>query len=105
MTNHAKPKTTLYPSPSRLPAESRERLVGAYNQLLADQLDLFTQVKVAHWNVRGALFTTIHPFFDTIASGMASRVDELAERVTALGGLTRGSARTAAQASRMAPYD
>jgi starvation-inducible DNA-binding protein len=95
----------LHASPSKLPADSRERLVGEYNRLLADTLDLFSQVKTAHWNVRGPLFTTLHPFFDQIASGLALKLDALAERVTVLGGQTRASAKTSAALSRLAPYD
>lgn len=105
MSPDAAKKNRLHASPSRLPAGSRERLCAEYNRLLADTLDLFSQVKTAHWNVRGPLFTTLHPFFDLIATGLALRLDALAERVTVLGGQTQASARSAAAGSRLAPYD
>lgn len=42
----------MYKSPSRLPEEARQKLIDALNARLADGLDLWTQIKVAHWTSR-----------------------------------------------------
>lgn len=97
-------KPTLYPSRIDLPVETRTQVVTLLNQTLADTLDLYTQVKQAHWNVKGLNFYQLHELFDTIAGEVAEYVDMVAERVTALGGLARGTARIAARESNLPEY-
>ena len=79
----------------------RENMIALLNQQLADTLDLYTQVKQAHWNVKGPHFIALHELFDTLAEDLESPVDDIAERVTALGGVARGTARLAARESRL----
>ena len=74
------------------------------NQSLADTLDLYTQVKQAHWNVKGKDFYQLHLLFDEIAGEIEPFVDLLAERVTLLGGYATGTARMAAQTSALPEY-
>ncbi len=95
----------MYRSPSRLPEESRRRIVAALNQGLADGLDLHSQIKVAHWNIKGPFFSALHPTFETFAVGLAGFNDEIAERAVTLGGHVYGTLRHAAQVSRVPEYD
>ncbi len=88
-----------------IPAESRKKLIDILNQHLADTLDLKTQVKQAHWNVKGLNFIALHEMFDEFATILEGYVDMLAERVTALGGVALGTARIAAQTSSLSEYD
>jgi starvation-inducible DNA-binding protein len=88
-----------------LPAEVRTQLIDLLNAQLADTFDVFSQAKQAHWNVKGAQFYQLHELFDRIASELASHVDLIAERVTALGGVAMGTVRMAAQRSRVPEYD
>lgn len=74
------------------------------NHSLASTLDLKTQVKQAHWNVKGLQFYQLHELFDEMASELEEYVDMVAERVTALGGLAVGTARTAAAQSILPEY-
>jgi starvation-inducible DNA-binding protein len=94
----------MYKSPSHLPEPSRQRLVEALNARLADGLDLWTQVKVAHWNVKGPHFAALHPLFETFATSLANFNDAVAERAVTLGGLAQGTARHAAKASKLPDY-
>jgi starvation-inducible DNA-binding protein len=94
----------MHPTSSRLPLKSRARIAASLNACLADGVDLSTQTKVAHWNVKGPLFTTIHPFFDTIATSMSAANDEIAERAVQLGALTEATARRAGASSRIREY-
>lgn len=79
-----------------LPDEKREELIKLLNQLLATSVDLFTQAKQAHWNVKGRHFISAHELFDDIAKHASHHSDELAERIATLGGYARGTARQAA---------
>ena len=84
-----------------LDTRMRERMIGLLNQQLADTLDLYTQVKQAHWNVKGPHFIALHELYDKLAEELEDPTDDLAERVTALGGIARGTARIAADESRL----
>lgn len=57
----------LFPSSIDLPEPARHQVVDVLNARLADSLDLKTQVKFAHWNVKGMHFHQLHLLFDTIA--------------------------------------
>ena len=82
----------------------RDSMVGLLNGQLADTLDLYTQVKQAHWNVKGPQFIALHELFDKLAEDLEGPVDDTAERITALGGVARGTARIAAQDSRLPEF-
>jgi starvation-inducible DNA-binding protein len=94
----------LHPIRHDIPADARASLVALLNQRLADTGDLHSQLKMAHWNVKGIHFQTLHELFDKVAATVEPFVDELAERVTGLGGTARGSARLIAAASSLAEY-
>jgi starvation-inducible DNA-binding protein len=94
----------MYRSPSKLPEEARARLSDALNARLADGLDLHSHIKVAHWNIKGPLFPSLHPLFETFAVALAAFNDEVAERAVTLGGIARGTARQVAARSGIAEY-
>ena len=84
--------------------ETREKVIGLLNQSLADAMDLKSQAKQAHWNVKGPSFIALHELFDQVAAEMDTHVDDLAERVTSLGGVAMGTVRIAAERSALAEY-
>jgi starvation-inducible DNA-binding protein len=94
----------MYTSPSNLPEKARKELIASLNQRLGDSLDLYSQIKVAHWNIKGPLFASLHPLFDSYATMMIDYVDEIAERLVTFGGLAAGSVRQSAAASRLPEY-
>jgi starvation-inducible DNA-binding protein len=87
-----------------LPAETRTEMIELCNAALADCIDLATQTKQAHWNVRGPHFYSLHRLFDEIHDAVSEYVDLIAERAAQLGGLVRGTARMTAEASRLREY-
>jgi starvation-inducible DNA-binding protein len=97
-------KTRQFPTHIDIPAEKREALVTLLNGHLADTFDLYSQIKQAHWNVKGKDFYQLHLLFDEIAGEIDEFVDLLAERVTSLGGYATGTTRMAAAASRLPEY-
>lgn len=94
----------MYKSPSRLPEESRKKLIVTLNERLADGLDLHAQIKVAHWNIKGPQFPSLHPLFETFAVSLAAHNDAIAERAVTLGGRAYGTARHVAATSHIAEY-
>jgi starvation-inducible DNA-binding protein len=94
----------LFSTKNDLPAETRAQLVKLLNGRLADSIDLQTQCKQAHWNVKGPSFIGLHKLFDDINSDVEEYVDLLAERVVQLGGVAEGTARSAAERSTLSEY-
>jgi starvation-inducible DNA-binding protein len=91
----------MFLTPSNLPEAARAKIVTALNACVVDGVDLYTQTKVAHWNVRGPLFVQIHELLDKVAEHVGEHVDEIAERAVTLGGRAAGTARSVAQGSRI----
>ena len=94
----------MYKSPSKLPEEARTKIIDALNARLADGLDLHSQIKVAHWNIKGPNFAALHPLFETFAVGLAGYNDEIAERAVTLGGRAYGTVRHASKLSKLSEY-
>lgn len=82
----------------------REKIVAILNQSLADAIDMKSQAKQAHWNVKGMNFIALHELFDQVATEFDTYVDDLAERVTTLGGTALGTVRVSAQTSSLNEY-
>ena len=87
-----------------LAKETRQELVGILNQSLADSIDLVYQAKQAHWNVKGPNFIALHELFDRVATELDTHVDDIAERITSMGGVARGTVRLSAENSSLAEY-
>jgi starvation-inducible DNA-binding protein len=98
------PKQKTVMTHNDLDQAARARVIELLNQQLADTFDLFSQTKQAHWNVKGPQFYQLHLLYDTLAEGIEDYVDEIAERATALGGVAMGTARMAAENTRLPEY-
>jgi starvation-inducible DNA-binding protein len=94
----------MYKSPSPLPEQARTKIVETLNERLVDGLDLHSQIKVAHWNIKGPHFAAFHPLFETFATSLANHNDAIAERAVTLGGKAFGTARHVAATSRLPEY-
>ena len=81
----------LYPTKNDLPETTRVEVVGLLNQRLAEAIDLQTQCKQAHWNVKGPSFIGLHKLFDAVNEDVEGYVDLIAERVVQLGGVAEGT--------------
>ena len=87
-----------------LSEKTRRKVTDLLNARLADAIDLQTQAKHAHWNVKGPSFIALHELFDDIAENIEEHIDTLAERVTALGGTAEGALATVAKRTSLDPY-
>jgi starvation-inducible DNA-binding protein len=82
----------------------REQVIEVLNSRLADALDLQSQAKQAHWNVKGMNFIALHELFDQVSTEVLTHIDDIAERVTTLGGTALGTVRVAAENSGLSQY-
>jgi starvation-inducible DNA-binding protein len=74
-------------------------VVTALNKLLADSYALLAQTHLAHWNVEGANFFQLHAAFQTQYEELFEAIDEIAERVRALGSYAEGGLERLAEIS------
>jgi len=74
-----------------IPAKDREAIAAGLSRLLADSYTLYLKTHNYHWNVTGPLFNTLHMMFETQYTELATAVDEIAERIRALGHPAPGS--------------
>jgi starvation-inducible DNA-binding protein len=94
----------MHPTRNDLPRATRAKVTELLDARLADAVDLGTQLKQAHWNVKGPAFIALHELFDKINESVEDYVDDLAERVVQLGGTAHGTARQAARRSTLPEY-
>jgi len=94
-----------FSSSVNLKEDTKSKVIEILNARLADTVDLKTQVKHAHWNVKGIHFFQLHELFDSIAGHLEDQSDLIAERATQLGGVANGTARQAAADSTIKEYD
>ncbi|HLR24368.1 MAG TPA: Dps family protein [Fodinibius sp.] len=66
-------------------SEDREAIAGELSKVLADTYMLYLKTHNYHWNVTGELFHSLHEQFEQQYNGLAAAVDEIAERIRALG--------------------
>jgi starvation-inducible DNA-binding protein len=80
----------------------RDAVAKALSALLADEMVLLTKTRNYHWNVRGPHFNDLHKLFDAQYGELNGIVDDVAERIRALGVRAPGSL---AEFSRLARLD
>ena len=94
----------MYPTKNDLPETTRRQMIDLCNARLADAIDLQTQTKQAHWNVKGPDFIALHELFDKVNGDVEDYVDLLAERAVQLGGAVEGTARSVAKRTTLPEY-
>ena len=68
-----------------------QAVVEALSALLATSYTLYLKTHNYHWNVTGPMFTTLHTLFETQYTELALAVDQIAERIRAVGAFAPGS--------------
>lgn len=97
-------ETRLYATKNDLPQDARVEVIGLLNQRLAEAIDLQTQCKQAHWNVKGPSFIGLHKLFDDVNEDVEEYVDLIAERVVQLGGIAEGTVGAVESRSTLPDY-
>ncbi|MFN0129673.1 MAG: Dps family protein [Verrucomicrobiales bacterium] len=78
-----------------------DRMADSLNQVLADSYGLMSLTHLAHWNVEGPGFFALHTAFQTQYEELFIAVDEIAERIRALGVYALGGLGTLARVAQM----
>lgn len=71
--------------------EDRKNIANGLSELLADTYTLYLKTHNYHWNVEGPMFSTLHTLFEEQYTELALAVDQIAERIRALGIKAPGS--------------
>ena len=82
--------------------QDRQQIASGLSALLADSYTLYLKTHNFHWNVTGPLFNTLHTMFEGHYNELALAVDEIAERIRALGVTAPGSYREFAELATVA---
>ena len=69
----------------------RQKVADSLSRALADTYILYLKTQNFHWNVTGPQFRTLHLMFEEQYTDLAGAVDEIAERIRALGAQAPGS--------------
>jgi starvation-inducible DNA-binding protein len=104
MATATRETTRMFDTGVSLKAGVREDMIALLNQQLATTLDLYSQTKQAHWNVKGPQFYQLHLLFDEQAAHASAWVDLLAERAVMLGGYATGTVRMSAEATALPEF-
>ncbi len=97
-------KKILHKTKNGMPEKVRMEVVSMLNSSLASVMDLYAQLKQAHWNVKGPEFIALHKLFDEIAEELEEHIDTIAERAAALGGTVLGTIQEAAKNTALSAY-
>lgn len=85
--------------------EPNANLADALNQVLADSYALMSLTHLAHWNVEGPGFFALHTAFQTQYEEMFAAIDEIAERIRALGAYAIGGLGKFAKTAQMKEFE
>ena len=95
---------SLHPTKNDLAEKTRTPVVDLLLARMADAIDLGTQIKQAHWTVKGHHFYSLHKLFDDIHDDVLEYTDTIAERAVMLGGQTAGTVRAVAGTTALPEY-
>jgi starvation-inducible DNA-binding protein len=90
--NKSKPRTVnILDIDTGIPRENLKKIANILNDDLADEYVLLTKTRNYHWNVEDPRFNDLHKFFEEQYALISASIDEIAERVRAVGGKTRAT--------------
>lgn len=81
--------------------EQRQTIAKGLSRVLADEYTLYLKTHNFHWNVTGPMFNTLHQMFEGQYTESAAAVDQIAERIRALGYPAPGSYKQYAELSQI----
>jgi starvation-inducible DNA-binding protein len=81
-----------YFAPAGMSVDDAEKVTAILQTRLSSLIDLSLILKHIHWNVVGPGFIAVHLMMDEQTESVRGLVDEVAERIAALGGIAAGLA-------------
>ena len=88
-----------------IPETQRQDIADGLSRVLADTYTLYLKTHNYHWNVTGPMFQTLHVMFEEHYNELALAVDEIAERIRALGVYAPGTYKAYAELSSIPEDD
>lgn len=85
--------------------KDRKAIADGLSRVLADTYTLYLKTHNYHWNVTGPMFNTLHLMFEQQYTELATAIDEIAERIRALGFPAPGSYKAYAKLSSIKEED
>lgn len=85
-------------------SSSRKSVIHLLSNILADEYILYTKTRNYHWNVYGPHFHDLHEFFEEQYKELEVIVDEVAERITTLGGKAIATLKEFTQHARLEEF-
>ncbi len=70
--------------------EPSDIVINALRQIVADSYAVLGQTQICHWNVRGSSFFSLHNAFEAQYTELFPAIDDIAERIRALGAFAPG---------------
>lgn len=74
-----------------IPASQAKQTVDSLQKILANQHILYQRLRNFHWNITGPQFGPLHKLFESFYTDFIEDIDEIAERIRALGGTAAGT--------------
>jgi len=93
MTSNVGAEVRAMPIDIGIEEQDRREIAAGLSRLLADTYTLYLKTHNFHWNVTGPMFQTLHLMFEAQYNELALAVDQVAERIRALGYSAPGSYR------------
>src|SRR5580658_5945108 len=84
-----------------LPEKTLKSVNSILSTVLADGAVLYTKTRKFHWNVSGESFMELHLLFEAQYKELEEAIDEVAERISKLGGKTIGTMKEFTQLTRL----
>ncbi|MFV8345804.1 Dps family protein [Flavobacterium sp. ZB4P13] len=71
--------------------EHLKNSISILSSILANEMTLYVKLRKFHWNVSGESFMEFHKLFESQYTQLEASIDEIAERISKLGGKTIGT--------------
>ncbi|MFT3981686.1 MAG: DNA starvation/stationary phase protection protein [Ferruginibacter sp.] len=78
-----------------------KKIYAVLNKTLADANIFYIKLRKFHWNLKGPDFMEYHLLFENQYEGVEKAIDEVAERITSLGGVAVGTTEEFARLSQL----
>ena len=98
-------KTVQFDQKAGIQPEDRSKIASELGKVLADSYMLFIKTQGVHWNVVGPTFYSLHKLTEEHYGNLYAAIDEIAERIRALGEKAPASYRKYGELSDIQDYD
>ncbi|EAP91124.1 MAG: DNA starvation/stationary phase protection protein [Oceanicaulis sp.] len=98
-------KTAQFDQKAGIQPEDRSKIASELGKVLADSYMLFIKTQGVHWNVVGPTFYSLHKLTEEHYGNLYAAIDEIAERIRALGEKAPASYRKYGELSDIQDYD